>query len=47
MFAENLGIFPPNTAVMIIHSGYVRKTVFLSSDLNNNASVIFKREEGR
>ncbi|MDQ6756001.1 MAG: hypothetical protein M3004_03615 [Bacteroidota bacterium] len=44
MFAENLGIYPPNTAVMIINSGYVRKTVFLSADLNSNASVIFKRE---
>jgi len=47
MFAENLGIFPPNTAVMIINSGYVRKTVFLSADLNSNVSVIFKREEGK
>jgi len=45
MFAENLGIFPPNTAVMIIHSGYVRKTVFLSADLNSNASVIFERQD--
>jgi hypothetical protein len=44
MFAENLGIFPPNTAAMIINSGYVRKTIFLSADLESNVSVIFKRD---
>lgn len=42
LFAENLGRIPPNTAVMIVRSGTIRKTIFLSADLNSNVSVIIK-----
>lgn len=45
MFAENLGIYPPNTALMIITDGSKRHEVFLSSSLSQNASVILKRKK--
>jgi len=45
MYAENLGIYPPNTALMIITDGAKRHEVFLSSSLTQNASVIIKRKK--
>jgi hypothetical protein len=44
MFAENLGSIPPNTALMIITDGIVRKEVYLSSSLIQNATVRIKRK---
>ncbi|MEO5682081.1 MAG: hypothetical protein ABIQ88_05530 [Chitinophagaceae bacterium] len=44
MFAENLGIYPPNTALMVITDGAKRTEVFLSSSLKQNASVVLKRK---
>jgi len=43
MFANNLGSIPPNTALMIIHDGVIRHEIYLSSSLQQNASVILKR----
>jgi hypothetical protein len=45
MFAENLGKYPPNTALMVITDGPRRKEVFLSSSLTQNSSVILKRKK--
>lgn len=45
MFAETLGVFPPNTAVMILNSGYIRKTIFLSADFDSNVSVVIKQSD--
>ena len=45
MFAENLGIYPPNTALMIITDGAKLHEVFLSSSLTQNASVILKKRK--
>ena len=45
MFAENLGKFPPNTALMVITDGDKRKEVFLSASLLQNSSVILKRKK--
>jgi hypothetical protein len=45
MYAENLGRFPPNTALMVITDGSKRKEVFLSSSLTQNSSVILKRKK--
>jgi hypothetical protein len=42
MFAENLGKYPPNTALMVISDGDKRYETFLSSDYNGNATVRLK-----
>lgn len=43
MFADNLGKFPPNTALMVISDGNKRYELYLSSSLKNNASVRLRR----
>ncbi len=45
MYAENLGKYPPNTALMIITDGSKRKEIFLSSSLTQNSSVILKKKK--
>jgi len=45
MFAENLGKYPPNTALMIITDGSKRKEIFLSSSLTQNSSVVLKKKK--
>jgi hypothetical protein len=45
MFAENLGKYPPNTAVMVVNDGETRYEVFMSSDFKGNATVRFKRKK--
>jgi hypothetical protein len=40
LFADNMGTIPPNTALMVIIAGSLRKYVFLSADYNTNASVV-------
>jgi hypothetical protein len=44
MFAENLGKYPPNTALMVVNDGENRHEVFMSSDFKGNATVRFKRK---
>lgn len=39
MFAENLGRYPPNTALMVVNDGGHRHEIFLSSSLNKSATV--------
>jgi hypothetical protein len=45
MFAENLGKYPPNTALMVVNDGFKRYEIFLSSDFKGNATVRFKRRK--
>ncbi|MEO6917411.1 MAG: hypothetical protein ABI151_18795 [Chitinophagaceae bacterium] len=45
MFAENLGKFPPNTALMVIYDGEKRYEVYLSSSLTQNSSVRLRRKK--
>jgi len=45
MYAENLGIYPPNTALMIITDGAKMHEVFLSSSLSQNSSVVLRRKK--
>jgi hypothetical protein len=45
MVAENLGSIPPNTSVMIITAGGQRYEVFISSNEQRNAKVIFNLKE--
>jgi hypothetical protein len=43
MFADNLGKYPPNTALMVISDGQKRYDVYLSASLKQNASVRLRR----
>lgn len=45
MFAENLGKYPPNTALMVIADGAKHHEVFLSSSLTQNAVVRLKKRK--
>jgi hypothetical protein len=42
MFAENLGKYPPNTALMVVSDGDKRYETFLSSDFKGNATIRLK-----
>lgn len=44
MFAENLGKYPPNTALMVVTDGKNRYEVFMSSSLTENATIKIKRK---
>ena len=41
MYAENLGIYPPNTALMVVMDGDKRYDVNMSSDFTKNATIYF------
>lgn len=45
LYAENLGKFPPNTGLLVIHDGEESYQLHFSADLQNNASVIFRRKK--
>jgi hypothetical protein len=45
MFAENLGIIPPNTAVLIVFDGKKRYEVSLTSTLQTNGTIRLKKKE--
>ena len=47
MFAENLGKYPPNTALMVVNDGGHRHEIFLSSSLNKSATVRISRAPKR
>jgi hypothetical protein len=47
MFAENLGKYPPNTALMVLNDGEQRYEIYMSSDLKGNATVRLKRKKPR
>jgi hypothetical protein len=46
MFAENLGKYPPNTALMVVTDGKNRYEVFMSSSLTENATIQIRRRKG-
>lgn len=46
MFAENLGKYPPNTALMVVTDGKNRYEVFMSSSLTENATIRIRRKKG-
>jgi hypothetical protein len=45
MFAENLGLIPPNTALMIIDDGKNKHEIRVSSSLEKNATIRLKRKQ--
>jgi hypothetical protein len=46
MFAENLGLIAPNTALMIITDGKEKYELKVTSNLEKNASIKIKRKKG-
>ena len=45
MVANNLGSIPPNTSLMVVTAGSKRYEVFISSNEQNNAKVVFDLKE--
>jgi hypothetical protein len=45
MFAENLGLIPPNTAALIIHDGKKTYEITLNSDFSKNAIVQLRKKK--
>jgi hypothetical protein len=45
LYAENLGKYPPNTGLLIVHDGEETYQIRFSADLTQNAAVIFKRKK--
>ena len=46
MFADNLGKFPPNTALMVVYDGHKRYELYLSASMKQNASVRLRKVKG-
>lgn len=45
MFAENLGKYPPNTALMLVTDGITRHEIYLSSSLTQNAGIRIRKKK--
>ncbi len=45
LFAENLGLIPPNTALMVIYDGKEKINVPVSSNMENNGTIRIKRKK--
>ena len=45
LYAENLGKYPPNTGLLIVNDGETTHQLRFSADLQQNASVIFRRKK--
>ncbi|MDZ4808528.1 MAG: hypothetical protein SGI96_09680 [Bacteroidota bacterium] len=45
LFAENLGKYPPNTGLLVIHDGDDVYNLRFSSDFEKNAGIIFRRKK--
>jgi hypothetical protein len=44
LYAENLGVYPPNTGLLVIYDGEERYNVRFSADLKKNAAIVLKRK---
>jgi hypothetical protein len=45
LYAENLGLYPPNTGLIIVRDGDESHQIRFSADLQKNVAVIFKRKK--
>ena len=45
MFAENLGKYPPNTGLLVVHDGDDVYNLRFSSDLQKSAGIVFKKKK--
>jgi hypothetical protein len=44
LYAENLGKYPPNTGLLVVHDGDDVYQIRFSADLQQNAAVVFRRK---
>jgi len=47
MFAENLGLIPPNTALMIVNDGKKKYEVRVSSNMEKNSTIRIRRKQSK
>lgn len=45
MFAENLGKYPPNTGLLVVHDGEDVYNLRFSSDLQKSSGIVFRRKK--
>lgn len=45
LFAENLGKYPPNTGLLVVHDGDDVYNLRFSSDFQKNAGIVFRRKK--
>ena len=45
LFAENLGRYPPNTGLLVVHDGEDVYNLRFSSDFQKNAGIVFRRKK--
>ncbi len=45
MYAENLGLLPPNTGLLIVYDGTVRHEIRFSGNLQKSAAIVFRRKK--
>ena len=45
LYAENLGKYPPNTGLLVVHDGEEVYQIRFSADLKQNAEIIFRRKK--
>lgn len=45
LYAENLGKYPPNTGLLIIHDGDDDYKLYFTTDLQTNAAVVLRRKK--
>ncbi|RYE37132.1 MAG: hypothetical protein EOP48_29065 [Sphingobacteriales bacterium] len=44
LYAENLGKYPPNTGLLVVHDGEDTYQLHFSADLKQNATIILRRK---
>lgn len=45
LFAENLGKYPPNTGLLVVHDGDEVYNLRFSSDFQKNSGIVFRRKK--
>jgi hypothetical protein len=45
LYAENLGTYPPNTGLLVVHDGEDVYNLRFSSDFKKNTGIIFRRKK--
>lgn len=45
LYAENLGLYPPNTGLLVVYDGTERYLIRFSADFDRNAAIVFKRKK--
>jgi len=45
LYAENLGVYPPNTGLLVIIDGEERHNIRFSADYKKNSAIVLKRKK--